>query len=240
VTAAVASAETPIAPSRSRGRRAIAIGGWLAIAVVAVWFWPSRLGGATTVLVVQGDSMLPTHHSGDLVIARSRARYERGDVIVFAIRPSGSSTATTRVMHRIVAIGDDGSIVTQGDNRSNPDSFETTAADVIGEARWAVPRGGVALWLFSRWWFLGAVGGALIALRLLQVSGDEVGVAKDARDELAGHAPHAGDLAEAAALAGEGAEHLDAGETACFFESRERSGHVVALDRGAGVLDDRA
>lgn len=195
---------------------------WLLVVAGAILLWPTRFGGATTILVVRGDSMRPTEYNGDLVIARKLAHYERGDVIVFDVS-FATNARRVRVMHRIVSIDPAGIITTQGDNRTTADSFQTTAADVLGEARWVVPNGGYALWLLSRWWNLAIVGGALVTLYLLRdVPADEredSDVAEHAGDQLARHAPKTRDLADAATLVVERAEQVDAGEPATLLES---------------------
>ena len=116
----------------------------LAIVALTILLWPARFGGATTLLVVEGDSMHPTLHHGDVVVARERGHYAVGDVVVFYIHVGDSRT---RVMHRIVDIAGDGSIITQGDNRSTPDSFDVDADDVVGEMQLRLPRAGTGLWL---------------------------------------------------------------------------------------------
>ena len=204
---------------RTRGMRRA---WWLLVVAGAILLWPTRFGGATTILVVRGDSMRPTEDNGDLVIARKLARYERGDVIVFNVS-FAANAHRVRVLHRIVSIDPAGIITTQGDNRTTADSFQTTAADVLGEARWSVPNGGYALWLLSRWWTLAIVGGALVTLYLLRdMPADEredSDVAEHTGDQLARHAPKTRDLADAATLVVERAEQVDAGEPATLLES---------------------
>jgi len=141
-------------------------GSRLLLLIVVAWLWPTWLGGRSSVLQVQGHSMEPVRHNGDLVLARSQAAYHVGDVIVFRMRIAGAD-ATLRVMHRIVATNADGTFTTQGDNRPLPDGYQPSPGDVLGRSRLAIPYGGLALWLLSRWWTLGAVGGILITLLLL-------------------------------------------------------------------------
>lgn len=146
---------------RHLARWSVAIAG----IVIVVGFWPSRFGGATTMVVVQGDSMLPTARNGDLLLSRSQRHYEVGDLIVYETHP-----APTKVIHRITEVLSDGSFVTQGDNRTTADAVRPTPSDVIGKERFTIPYGGYILWLCSRWWTLGLVTGLLITLRLLRDS----------------------------------------------------------------------
>jgi signal peptidase I len=105
---------------------------FLALIAVAAWFlWPASLGGGTSMIAVQGTSMQPTYHTGDLLMVRHNGSPDIGDVIVYSI-PEDEPGGGNRVVHRIVARRDDGSIVTQGDNRDTPDPFHITEQDVVG------------------------------------------------------------------------------------------------------------
>lgn len=138
---------------------------WVTAALMLCMLWPTRLGGATTVLVVQGNSMYPTLANGDLVLARSQDRYHSGQIVVFDVQFPGSSSRL-RVMHRILAIAADGTVTTRGDNRATSDEFGTTTDDIIGEAVATVPRGGTVLWFMSRWWTLAAASGLITVMSL--------------------------------------------------------------------------
>ena len=136
------------------------------VVVVAALLWPRSLGGATTLVVVRGDSMLPGASDGDLVVAREAAVYAPGDVVVFRVA-TGRAGRDAHVMHRVLSIGRDGTVVTKGDNRITADGLPTTIGDLVGTRRITVPAGGRVLWLLSRWWVLGAIGGAIVTVHLL-------------------------------------------------------------------------
>lgn len=181
---------TPMSTSPSTVRRMVRI--WLTIAqagavviavVLIVWVWPTRFGGRTTVLAVDGNSMKPTFDNGDLVVARNRDHYNVGDIIIFKVPTSVGHTAN--VVHRIVALNADGTIVTQGDNRLTADSFHTTAHDVIGQARWRIPDGAITLRILSRWWLLAVITGVIVMLHLWP-NGDSSGERADLPDSPAG------------------------------------------------------
>src|SRR3954451_18062110 len=109
----------------SRARSALRpIGSAVLIAVLATaaWFlWPARFGGGTSMVVVQGHSMEPTLHTGDLLVVREQDHYRPGDIIVFKVV---SPVAGPRlVIHRLLATDPDGRITTRGDNRASPDNF---------------------------------------------------------------------------------------------------------------------
>jgi len=153
------------APRTRQGwrRAARAIVGLFVLACV-VWAWPSRFGGHTTVLAVDGNSMKPTFDNGDLVVARTEDRYSVGDVIIFTVPTTAGHFAN--IVHRIIAVNSDGSIVTQGDNRQTADGFHTTIHNVVGRAEWSIPQGATALRIMARWWVLAIVAGALVTALL--------------------------------------------------------------------------
>lgn len=105
----------------------------LALALV----WPSRLGGASTFVIVKGSSMEPTYHSGDLLYARSARSYRVGDVVVYRI-PKRGTGAGEMVVHRIRGRTADGRYVMQGDNRSEDDGAFPSASDFVARPRLAL------------------------------------------------------------------------------------------------------
>lgn len=139
---------------------------WTVVGLCAWWVWPSRFGGDTTTLVVEGHSMEPTYHSGDLIVAHADAHYRPGEIVVFRIKLPGDHARDALIVHRLVAIDPDGHITTQGDNRSVADGFGLTTADIVGRARLRIPDGGTILRVLSRWWILGAVVGVIVTMAL--------------------------------------------------------------------------
>lgn len=138
----------------------------LAVAVLTLWWmWPARLGGNTTMVVVEGHSMEPSYRTGDLIVTRRQPHYQRGDIVVFALTPPGSSHRAL-IVHRLVSIEPDGRIVTQGDNRRQPDGFTLTINDIVGRAELRLPQGGTILYVLSRWWMLALTVGALVTATL--------------------------------------------------------------------------
>jgi signal peptidase len=136
----------------------------LVLVAILFFLWPTRLGGATTFVVVRGSSMEPKYHSGDLLIAREQDQYDVGDIVIFRV-PSGGGQGAL-VVHRLTEVGDDGAIVTQGDNREHPDGFTLHLGDIVGEPIVNIPLGGKLLVIFSTWWFLALVAGVLMVWRL--------------------------------------------------------------------------
>lgn len=102
------------------------------IATAVVALWPARLGGATTFVVVQGHSMDPTFHLGDVVYVRSADEYRPGDVVVYRV-PQGNPGAGIQIVHRLRRVEPDGTLVLRGDNNPTEDVFRPTRADVVGK-----------------------------------------------------------------------------------------------------------
>jgi len=119
----------------------VLIVGALGAAVLA-----TRLFGMSYILVA-GGSMEPTIPYGSVAITREvdAARVEVGDIIVYTDPRSGAITT-----HRVVAIQDDGRLVTRGD-ANNVDDPEPVPPDAV-RARYlfAIPHlGKVADWIRS-------------------------------------------------------------------------------------------
>ena len=97
-------------------------------------------------------------------MARSQDSYGVGDIVLFAARTTPGHTAN--IVHRVIAVHADGSIVTQGDGRRTADGFDTTRRDIIGRVRWRIPHGATILHILSRWWVLALFTGGLVTARL--------------------------------------------------------------------------
>jgi signal peptidase I len=114
------------------------------LAALAAWWAvaPPQLGGSTTLVSVDGTSMLPNYNGSDLVALRPRADYEVGDVVGYR-----SKLLHRVVMHRIVAIKH-GRYVMKGDNNTFIDPERPETRELVGAALVRIPRAGdVILWL---------------------------------------------------------------------------------------------
>ena len=137
----------------------------LGLALAASWFlWmrPTTLGGHESYVVVQGSSMEPTYHDGDLVVVREEEHYAKGDIIAF--RAGGHFDDPTRVIHRIVGDAGDGAFVTRGDNRDSTDPWQPKPDHIIGRAILHVPRVGAWAVEAGRPEVLAALGGGAVIL----------------------------------------------------------------------------
>jgi len=136
--------------------------GALFLLVLVAWivFAPLQLGGQVAYVLVNGNSMEPFLHAGDLVIVRQGTDYEVGDVVAYHAPYVGL------VLHRIVA-RDGLRYVLQGDNNTWRDPYHALREDIVGELWLHLPRlGRIAAWMRSPFGLalLAALGSAVILL----------------------------------------------------------------------------
>lgn len=140
---------------------------WLATALVAVVGWvlfaPTQLGGRDSYVMTDGTSMLPTIHTGELVVTRAQSSYHVGEIVAYHNRSLHSV-----LLHRIVGI-DGNRFVMKGDNNPSPDLYEPVPADIVGE-KWLVWSHGGQLFANLRDPYIG--GGILGLLAMFAVAGD--------------------------------------------------------------------
>ena len=95
-------------------------------------FAPVQFGGQTTYVVVNGNSMEPKFHKGDLALVRQSSRYNVGEIVVYRHPTIGP------IIHRI--IGRDGDhYIFKGDNNNFIDSYQPTQAELIGAFWFHIP-----------------------------------------------------------------------------------------------------
>ena len=152
---------------------------WLGalIALVAVGLlWeelaPVKLGGSHEYAVVDGISMKPKLHAGDLVLLHPASHYEVGDVVGYHNLQLGRL-----VLHRIVGKTGD-RYVFKGDNNSFLDVYHPRQAQLVGRLWVHVPKvGGVFTWLHAP--HHAAISVAILAFLLL--AGGGAGAARRSR-----------------------------------------------------------
>lgn len=107
----------------------------------AVWaqMAPPMWGGRTTFLVVNGTSMLPRFHAGELVAVQSAATYSVGTLAAYRY-PALHSV----FFHEIVAT-QGGHYTFRGLNNNYQDPFHPVATDILGSLWFAVPN--LGLWM---------------------------------------------------------------------------------------------
>ncbi len=150
--------------AQSTGRWSLSILGnvilWSIIAVDAWFLWPTSLGGGTTLIIVSGDSMSPTLHNGDLVVARE-GPVSLGDIVVYEPQDLGG----VRIVHRLVGgNGVDGWQV-QGDGNSWVDQWSPTSNQIVGRMEMHFDGAGkVAGFLIQPWIWCFVLLGAVVMI----------------------------------------------------------------------------
>jgi signal peptidase I len=105
---------------------------WLALA-------PTQLGGQVTYVIVNGNSMEPKFHFGDLVLVRRQAAYQIGDAVTYQNAELGRF-----VFHRIVGIQVDHFIL-RGDHNTWLDGYHPGQGEIIGKLWVHIPALGKAI-----------------------------------------------------------------------------------------------
>jgi signal peptidase I len=142
----------------------------LLITLVGTWmaFAPVSLKGKTSYVIVNGISMEPGFHLGDLTIMRQTATYQVGDVVTYY-----DSQMNAYVIHRIIA-ENSGQYVLKGDNNSWVDAYYPTNEEIIGKLWFHIPKlGKIFKWLrvpFNMALSLGLLGGILMSGMIIKPS----------------------------------------------------------------------
>ncbi len=133
------------AKTRKRRARRRVLGRMLLIlavvALIAVGFValrPQSLGGSLAYIEMHGDSMVPTLHDGDLVVAEHQSTYGLGEIVVYRV-PTGQPGAGAVVIARIVGGTTSTGFVTRGDGSVVSDPVHPKASDILGRVRLHVP-----------------------------------------------------------------------------------------------------
>jgi signal peptidase len=125
------------------GRRfwRVARGVSAAAIIAAAWLFlaPPQLGGSTRYAIVDGSSMEPALHAGDLALVRSRGDAGVGDVALFRDPELG-----VHVLHRVIG-REDGRLVLKGDANGFVDDPRLRQSDVAGTLWLTVPAAGFVL-----------------------------------------------------------------------------------------------
>ncbi|MCO6451483.1 MAG: signal peptidase I [Caldilineales bacterium] len=111
----------------------------LAVSVlIAVWFlfMPYQIGGRANYLVIDGVSMEPNLHTGDLVILRLTDKYRIGDIAAYYL-PDAKGV----IIHRVVA-EQNGRFILLGDNKDKVDAYYPSLEDMVGKYWLRIPRFG--------------------------------------------------------------------------------------------------
>lgn len=96
--------------------------------------------------VILSGSMEPLIHTGSVVMIDSREKdIEVGDIILYRMQD-------TNIVHRVIGVNEDGSLITKGDNNESEDFAPVSLPQVYGKAvklpwGWCIPYAGY----FSNW-----------------------------------------------------------------------------------------
>jgi signal peptidase len=154
-------------------RQGLRASGWLLVAgalVLLAMFWPQTLGGHVAYVKVDGHSMDPTFHTGDLAVVRKQSSYQLGDAVAYKI-PKGEFGAGALVIHRLVAGNGTTGFITKGDNRNIRDEWHPRTSDVVGRVIYDLPGVGTKFATFTQPMYLGALVAGLTVLVMLWPSG---------------------------------------------------------------------
>ncbi len=116
----------------------------LLVLVAAIWmlFAPVQLGGQASYVIVNGSSMEPSYHLGDLVILHQAVDYQLGDAVAYYDGLIGKY-----IFHRVIGAHLDRYIL-KGDNNSWTDSYQPVRQELAGKLWIYIPgAGGAVKWL---------------------------------------------------------------------------------------------
>jgi signal peptidase I len=105
------------------------------LGVVWIAFAPIQFGGQAAYVIVNGISMEPDFHRGDLAILRQAPDYQIGDIVTYRHPRIGP------IIHRIIALDGDRYIL-KGDNNSWIDAYHPTRAECTGKLWLYIPAAG--------------------------------------------------------------------------------------------------
>ncbi|WP_061962920.1 signal peptidase I [Demequina aurantiaca] len=140
MTATLETRETDGFTSRRWFRVLKSVLAWGLLLVVAFFIWPSSLGGGTTAIVVNGHSMEPTYYTGDIVVARE-GDPQIGDIVVYSTVDLGGG----KIVHRIIGGDGESGWDLQGDNNDFVDPFHPTNDEILGIAKFHIPKLGLVV-----------------------------------------------------------------------------------------------
>lgn len=150
-------------------RQGLRSAGWVllvaTIGLLAV-MWPQSLGGKVAYVRVDGHSMDPTFHLGDLAVVRRQSSYRIGDPVAYRI-PKGEFGAGAMVIHRLIGGNGTTGYVTKGDNKDRPDEWHPKTTDIVGRVHYDVPGFGSTLAALTKPVYLGGLVAALTVAMML-------------------------------------------------------------------------
>lgn len=104
--------------------------------------WPAKWGGVTGIVIVEGHSMEPTFHTGDVIITLKSFDYHVGDIIAYEVSDNQIGQGG-HVIHRIASVKSTADTVvyqTKGDNNPDPDPWTVSKNDIYGKKIIQIPN----------------------------------------------------------------------------------------------------
>lgn len=138
----------------------------VAVGALLFMFWPQSLGGKVAFVRVDGHSMDPTLHMGDLAVVRKQSSYAVDDPVAYRI-PKGEFGAGALVIHRLIGGNGTTGYITKGDNKTIRDEWHPRTADIIGRVRYDLPGAGTKLAALTRPVYLGGLVAGLTVVVML-------------------------------------------------------------------------
>lgn len=113
----------------------------VALLIFWIYFAPLSLGGQAAYVVVNGNSMEPLYHRGDLVILQRVDEVQVGEVYAYQYPDLGT------VIHRLID-RDGERFIFKGDHNSWNDGYHPETKDLVGKAWIHIPGiGNTLIWL---------------------------------------------------------------------------------------------
>lgn len=133
--------------------------------------WPQSFGGKVAYVKVDGHSMDPTYHTGDMAVVRRQSSYRIGDPVAYRIRKDEFG-AGALVIHRLKAGDGVHGYTTRGDNRTIDDPWHPRTEDIVGIVRVDIPGAGTRVASLNRPVYIGGLLAALTVAVMLVPSGN--------------------------------------------------------------------
>jgi signal peptidase I len=138
------------------------------LGLVAV-LWPAPLGGSVSYVMVNGKSMEPTMHLGDVAMLRTQDTYRAGDIIAYRV-PKGEVGHGADVIHRIVGGDARHGFVTRGDNNDSNDPWHPHPGDIVGKRWLLLPKAGEVFGLMHSKLAVALFAGAMSAFAAFSIA----------------------------------------------------------------------
>lgn len=147
-------------------RSLIAAGGFVLVVLLWIFFAPVQIGGHAFYVIINGNSMEPNFHKGDLVVLRTAQYYEVGEIVAYRYPQLGN------VFHRIIGIN--GNLYQmKGDNNSWIDGYQPVKHEIIARYWFAIKGLGKPISVIKSPWIIAIITGVfclIMGLSMLQSS----------------------------------------------------------------------